>query len=240
MIASPRQVSVVDEDETLRESVCRAIRLENHRAVALGDGDSAWEAFSRTAPDCALISLNIRGLDGAELCRRLRDRSANAAIIAVVRGDDGIDQALSMSLGSDDYLSKPFSIKELMVRLKPLLRRVGLTGAEPLAWEDRPLSLGPLTADPLRLTAAWNGTDAGLTVTEFLVLHSLVRRAGVVKTRDQLLQEAFPDRASGGDGTVDRIIRRLTQKFEKLEPGFDNLEGVHGAGYRYRAARRRP
>ena len=126
-----------------------------------------------------------------------------------------------------------------MVRIMVLLRRAGLTGGETLAWEDRPVTLGPLTLDPLRLTARWNDTDVGLSVTEFFVMQALARRAGVVKTRDQLMQDTFPGRTSSADGIIDRVITRLQQKFEAVEPGFDNLEGVHGAGFRYRATRRR-
>ena len=195
MSTSPRQVSVVDEDETLRESVCRAIRLENHRAAPYGDGEVAWNAFARIPPDAVVVSTSIGGVDGSEFCRRLRERSPTLPLIAVTRNERELERVLPLELGADDFLVKPFSIKELMPRLKMLLRRAGLTGHEPLAWEDRPISLGPLTVDPLRLVARWNDTDAGLTVTELLVLHALVRRAGVVKTRDQLLQEAFPDRS---------------------------------------------
>jgi len=239
MPAPFRLVSVVDEDETLREAVCRAIRLENHRAVAFADCASAWEAFSKVAPDCAVISMGVIGGDGADLCRRLRQRAAAVPIIAVVRNENDMDRVLSLNPGADDYLPKPFSIKELMPRLQALIRRAGLTGAEVLAWEDRPITLGPLTVDPLRLSARWNDTDVGLSVTEFLVLQALVRRAGVMKTRDQLLQDVFPGRLSTADSIIDRVVARIQQKFEKIEAGFDNVEVVHGAGFRYRAARRR-
>lgn len=239
MPAPSRQVSVVDEDETLREAICRAIRLESYRAAPFGDGASAWEAFSKATPDCAVISMNVTGVDGAELCRRLRQRSATVPIVAVVRRENDMDRVLALNLGADDYLAKPFSIKELMPRLQMLIRRAGLKGGETLAWEDRPVTLGPLTVDPLRLSARWNDAEAGLTVTEFMVLQGLVRKAGVVKTRDQLLQDAFPGRVGSSDLAIDGIMARIQQKFEKLEAGFDNVEGVHGAGFRYRAARRR-
>jgi DNA-binding response OmpR family regulator len=233
-----RHVAIVDEDETLREAICRAIRLEQHRAVAYGDGTAARDAFERVLPDCAVISVSISGVSGADLCRRLRERSPSLPIVAVAKREDDLDAVLKQDLRADDYLPKPFSIKELWPRLRVLIRRAGLTGGEPLAWEDRPLTLGPLTLDPLRLAVRWNDKAVALTVTEFFVMQSLVARVGVVKTRDQLLQDAFPGRTAA-EGVVDRIITRIQQKFELMEPGFDNLEGVHGAGYRYRAARRR-
>ena len=233
-----RQIAVVDEDETLRESICRAIRLESHRAIGFADGHAAWESFARAVPDCVVVSMGISGVDGPELCQRLRGRSATLPIIAVTARDEDLDRALSPDLAVDDCLEKPFSIKDLVPRLKALIRRAGLRGGEPLAWEDRPVTLGALTVDPLRLSAHWNSTDLHLTVTEFFLLHALVRRAGIVKTRDQLLQETFPGRTSAADGIIDRTITRLQGRFERLDPAFDSLEGVHGAGYRYRAARR--
>ena len=233
-----RLVAVVDENETLRESICRAIRVENHRAAAYGDGAAARDAFERALPDCVVLSMGIGAEEATALFRRLRQRAPALPVIVVVKNEAEMDAVLAQDLGADDYVAKPFSIKELWPRLKVLIRRAGLTGAEPLAWEDRPLTIGPLTVDPLRLSARWNDKVVPLTVTEFFVLHALVGRVGVVKTRDQLLQDAFPGR-SAGDGSIDRTIKRIQEKFDVLEPGFDNLEGVHGAGYRYRAARRR-
>jgi DNA-binding response OmpR family regulator len=233
-----RLVAVVDENETLRESICRAIRVEHHRAAAYGDVTTAGDAFERALPDCLVLSMGVGAAEATTLFRRLRQRSPALPVVVVARNDAEMDAALEQDLGADDYVAKPFSIKELWPRLKVLIRRVGLTGAEPLAWEDRPLTIGPLTVDPLRLSARWNDKPVPLTVTEFFVLHALVSRVGMVKTRDQLLQDAFPGRSSG-DNTIDRTIKRIQDKFDALESGFDNLEGVHGAGYRYRAARRR-
>jgi DNA-binding response OmpR family regulator len=228
-------VSVVESEETLRESVCRAIRLDGCRADAFADGGAAWDSFGRALPDLAIVDTAIRGEpDALTLCRRLRERSATLPLIVVLAREEELEPVLDQGLEADDYLSRPFSLQELLLRVKVLLRRASLTGAETLAWEDRPLTLGPLTVDPLRLRAGWSGSDLALTATEFFLLHSLVRRAGVVKTRDQLMQDAFPGR-SGGDRGVDSHIERMRRKFERLEPHFDALEGVHGAGYRYRA-----
>ena len=228
-----RLVSVVETDDTLRESVCRALRLDDLRAEGFATGLAAWESFERTPPALAVIDLATIP-DAAGLCARLRSRSPSTPIIAITGHDEDIDAAAASNPGADDYIPKPFSLKELLARVKVLLRRASLTGHEQLAWEDRPLTLGPLTVDPLRLSAQWGGRDLSLTVTEFFILHSLVGRAGVVKTRDQLLQDAFPGR-SGAEGVVEAQIARIRRKFESLEPDFDAIEGVHGAGYRYRS-----
>jgi two-component system OmpR family response regulator len=237
MPAPSRLVAVVDENETLREAVCRAIRVESHRASAYGGASVAREAFERALPDCVVVSMGVAD-DAAGLCRWLRQRSPTVPLVVAVKSEQDMDAVAALNLGADDYITKPFSIKELWPRLRVLIRRAGLSGAEPLAWEDRPVTIGALTVDPLRLSTKWNDKPVALTVTEFFVLHALVGRVGVVKTRDQLLQDAFPGR-SAGDGMIDRIVKRIQEKFDALEPGFDNLEGVHGAGYRYRAARRR-
>jgi two-component system response regulator ChvI len=234
MTSSLRLVSVVENEDTLRESVCRALRLEDVRAEGYGDAAAAWEAFARVPPDLAIIDTAAGGLDSGELARRLRERSPKLPIIMIVSREDELDAVLASNPAADDYLSKPFSLKELLGRVKLLLRRAALTGKEALNWEDRPLTLGPLTVDPLWLSVQWGGRAVPLTVTEFLLLHSLVRRAGVVKTRDQLMQDAFPGR-SAGDGAVDVHVARLRRRFEQLEAGFDAIEGVHGAGYRYRS-----
>jgi two-component system OmpR family response regulator len=232
MSAPLRLVSVVEPEDTLRESVCRALRLDDLRAEGHATPAAARDATQRTLPDLAVVNVDAAG--GADLCRDLRSRSATLPIIAVTRRNADIQSLIDSELPADDFLPKPFSLRELQARVKVLLRRASLTGAETLAWEDRPLTLGPLTVDPLRMTAQWGGRDLALTVTEFFMLHSLVRRAGVVKTRDQLLQDAFPGR-SADDGLVEGHMVRIRRRIERLEPDFDALEGVHGAGYRYRA-----
>jgi two-component system response regulator ChvI len=236
MTVIPRLVSVVLNDETLRESLSRAIRVEGHRAAAFADGASAWgEASTRDTPALAIIEIGIPG--GEELCRRYRDWSPSMAIVVVLESEEALERAEEMGLSADDYLAKPFSVREVVSRVKVLVRRVGLVPGAAHAWEDRPLMLGALTVDPVRLTAHWNGQDVGLTVTEFMLMHALVRRTGVVKTREQLMQEAFPDHAAGADRMIDAYIKRLQQRFLRVDPRFDALEGVHDAGYRYRTGR---
>jgi DNA-binding response OmpR family regulator len=235
MGAPTRLVAVVEREDTLRESICRALGVEGFGAQGYADGAAAADAFTRPAlPDLAILGVDVPSTGGLELCRLLREREPALPVIMVTEREEQLDEPAIVSSGADDHLPKPFSIKELMARVTVLLRRASLTGAETLAWEDRPLTLGPLTVDPLRLSAHWSGKPLHLTVTEFFILHALVRRAGIVKTRDQLLREAYPGRASA-ERIVENHIRRIRQKFETLDRAFDALEGVHGAGYRYRA-----
>jgi two-component system response regulator ChvI len=155
-------------------------------------------------------------------------------IIFVTSREDEFDRVLGLEIGADDYLCKPFSMRELMARVKVLLRRAALTGGEPRGNEDQPFALGALRIDPLRLTVTWKDETVPLTVTEFLLLQALARRAGVVKTREQLMDEAYPDRVSVSDRTIDSHVKRIRRKFQAIDSAFDRIEGVYGAGYRFR------
>jgi two-component system response regulator ChvI len=227
-----RLVAIVEDEETIREAVCFALRRDGHRAEAFADGLDAWTAWGAALPDLAILDIGVPRLDGLELCRRLRGRSEALPIIFVTSREDELDRVLGLEIGADDYLCKPFSMRELMARVKGLLRRASLVESA-RAPEDRPITLGDLTIDPLRFAVSWKGAPVPLTVTEFLVLQALVRRPGVVKTREQLMEAAYPDRVAVSDRTVDSHIKRLRRKFETLDPAFGRIAGVYGAGYRY-------
>jgi two-component system response regulator ChvI len=232
-LSAGRLVTVVEDEETIREAVCFALRREGYRAEAFGDGAVAWEALERALPDLAILDIGLPRLDGLELCRRLRARSDALPIIFVTSREDEFDRVLGLEIGADDYLCKPFSMRELMARVKVLLRRATLSDAAVRDDADRPRTIGPLTLDPLRLAATWKGTPAPLTVTEFLLLQALAQRPGVVKTREQLMDEAYPDRVTVSDRTIDSHVKRIRRKFLAVDPQFAAIEGVYGAGYRY-------
>jgi two-component system response regulator ChvI len=139
---------------------------------------------------------------------------------------------LGLEIGADDYLCKPFSMRELMARVKVLLRRSNHAAVSPEPGEAA-IVTGSLSLDPLRLSVIWKGIVVPLTVTEFLLLQALVRRPGVVKTREQLMEEAYPDRVSVSDRTIDSHVKRIRRKFLSADPAFAGIEGVYGAGYRY-------
>jgi two-component system, OmpR family, response regulator ChvI len=230
-------VTVVEDEETIREAICFALRRNGHRTEAFADGLQAWDAFTRALPDLAILDIGVPRVDGLELCRRLRAKSERIPIIFVTSREDEFDRVLGLEIGADDYLCKPFSMRELMARVKVLLRRAALSSSEPRELTEQPLEVGALRLDPLRLEVTWKGVRVGLTVTEFLLLQALVRRAGIVKTRDQLIEEAYPDRVSVSDRTIDSHVKRIRRKFQTVDPAFDAVEGVYGAGYRYRGER---
>jgi two-component system response regulator ChvI len=232
-VPAARLVTVVEDEPTIREAVCTALRNEGYRTASFDDGVTAWEALSKALPDLAILDIGIPRMDGLDLCRRLRSRSETLPIVFVTSREDEFDRVLGLEIGADDYLCKPFSMRELMARVKVLLRRAALVEGAGRSPDDRVTVVGDLTLDPLQLSATWKGGALGLTVTEFLLLQALARRPGVVKTRDQLMDDAYPDRVSVSDRTIDSHVKRIRRKFEAVDRGFAAIEGVYGAGYRF-------
>ena len=224
---------MVEDEDTIREAIRCALDREGYRTETFDDGLTAWDAFERALPDLVVLDIGIPRVDGLDLCRRLRTRSEALPIIFVTSREEEFDRVLGLEIGADDYLCKPFSMRELMARVKVLLRRASLVEGAGRQPEDRATAAGHLALDPLRLSAAWKGTPLPLTVTEFLLLSALARRPGVVKTRDQLMEEAYPDRVSVSDRTIDSHVKRIRRKLESIDRSFAGIEGVYGAGYRF-------
>jgi len=224
-------VAIVEDEETIREAVCVALRREGYRPDPYDDGLDAWTAFNIALPDLAILDIGIPRMDGLELCRRLRSRSESLPIIFVTSREEEFDRVLGLEIGADDYLCKPFSTRELMARLKVLFRRASPVADRTPA--EQLVRAGELVLDPLRFSATWKVVLVSLTVTEFLLLQALAMRPGVVKTRDQLMEAAYPDRVSVSDRTIDSHIKRIRRKLQTVDPAFDRLEAVYGAGYRF-------
>jgi two-component system, OmpR family, response regulator ChvI len=229
-----RLVAVVEDEDTIREMVCLALGKEGYRTEPFADGAAAWDAFARALPDLVILDIGLPRLDGLEICRRLRGSSETLPIIFVTSREEEFDRVLGLEIGADDYLCKPFSMRELMARVKVLLRRASAGDASARAAGDGLIVSGRLTIDPLRLTVAWDGRSVPLTVTEILLVQALARRPGIVKTREQLIQDAYPDRVAVSDRTIDSHVKRIRRKFQTVDGAFDQIEGVYGAGYRYR------
>jgi DNA-binding response OmpR family regulator len=232
MMSSRGTVAVVDDEQTIRETVGFALDREGYRVTTHADGVEAWEAFERELPDLVILDILMPRMDGRELCRRLRGVSSTIPIIFLTSRDDEFDRVLGLELGADDYLCKPFSMRELMARVKVLFRRLALASSPPTD-EEEILRLGALELDVRRYTATWNGVAVPLTVTEFMMLHALARRPGHVKTRQQLMDEGYPHDTFVSDRTIDSHIKRIRKKFTSVDSGFDAIDTVYGLGYRY-------
>src|SRR3954453_162825 len=226
------RIALVDDEESLRETVGFALRREGYRVEEYPDGLAAWQSFERDVrdlPDLVILDILMPRMDGRELCRRLRALSERLPILFLTSRDEEFDRVLGLELGADDYLCKPFSMRELAARVKVLLRRAAHRQAPPD--EERLLEAGRLRLAPARYQAFWNGAPVPLKVTEFTLLHALARRPGHVKTRAQLLEEGYPHDAYASDRTIDSHVKRLRKKLAEADPASDAIETVYGLGY---------
>ena len=195
---------------------------------------------TRFLPATKSIPKEIMTLVDRPLIQYAIDEARAAGIkefIFVTSREDEFDRVLGLEIGADDYLCKPFSMRELMARVKALLRRAGLAhapgGAPP---RDSHVQVGDLALDPDRYAVSWKGHPVRLTVTEFLLLQALVRHPGHVRSRDQLLEAAYPHDTSALDRTIDSHIKRVRRKFQEADPAFAAIDAVYGAGYRWTVA----
>ncbi len=230
-VAAGARVAVVDDELTIRETVGFALRRGGYEVETWPGGRAAWDAWGTGLPDVVVLDIVMPELDGLDLCRRLRARDARVPILFLSSRDDEVDRVLGLEIGGDDYLCKPFSMRELLARVKVLLRRAG-HDADTAALEERRLSAEGIDLDLQRYTATWKGVAVPLTVTEFRVLRALVRYPGHVKTRRQLIEAGYPEDVYVSERTIDSHVRRMRRKFERVDPRFRALDTVHGLGYR--------
>ena len=230
---SASRIAIVDDEPTIRETVSLALRREGYSVLEYADGLTAWEAFAETLPDVVILDILMPRMDGLELCRRLRSVSRTLPILFLTSRHEEFDRVLGLELGADDYLCKPFSLRELVARVKVVLRRLSLLDEESRQ-ADELLAVGGLELDLMRYLVRWRGAPVQLTVTEFMLLRALARRPGHVKSRAQLMQEAYPHDAYVSERTIDTHVKRLRKKFAVLDAGFEAIETVYGIGYRLR------
>ncbi len=235
---SMAKIYLVDDDENILTSVSMFLEGEGYEVRKFHDGVSALEALKASPPDLAVFDIKMPRMDGLELLRRLRQTS-NLPVIFLTSKDDEFDEAIGLNMGADDYITKPFSQRLLNERIKAVLRRASLTNIEmpvPQEGDDKVIRRGKLVLDPNRHACSWDGNPVRLTVTEFLILESLAKRPGYVKSRDQLMDAAYDDQIYVDDRTIDSHIKRLRKKFRKTDKSFDGIETLYGVGYKYREA----
>jgi len=227
-------IALVDDDRNILTSVSIALQAEGFTVRVYTDGETALRALTENAPDLAVLDIKMPRMDGMELLRRLREKSAIPAIFLTSK-DDELDEALGLALGADDYITKPFSQRLLIARIRAILRRVEMRAMPD--GEDGPpperIVRGRLEMDPARHRVSWDGKEVTLTVTEFLILETLAQRPGFVKSRDQLMDTAYQDDVYVDDRTIDSHIKRLRRKFRAVDPEFKAIETLYGVGYRF-------
>jgi len=228
-------IALVDDDRNILTSVSIALQTEGFLTRVYSDGETALKALIENPPDLAIFDIKMPRMDGLELLRRLREKS-QIPVIFLTSKDDELDEALGLAMGADDYISKPFSQRLLIARIRAILRRAELAQApEGTETEEAqgPLERGRLVMDPARHRVTWAGQPVTLTVTEFLILETLAQRPGIVRTRNQLMDAAYQDDIYVDDRTIDSHIKRVRRKFREVDSEFDAIETLYGAGYRF-------
>ncbi|MCF6293857.1 MAG: response regulator transcription factor [Robiginitomaculum sp.] len=228
-------IALVDDDENILTSVSMFLESEGFSVRVYHDGVTALSALTDIPPDLAIFDVKMPRMDGMELLRRWRQTSDVPVIFLTSKGDE-IDEALGLHLGADDYITKPFSQRLLLGRIKAVLRRSQSSTAETDNGDEKVIVRGNLTLDPNRHACVWNGEPVRLTVTEFMILQALANRPGYVKSRDQLMDAAYDDQIYVDDRTIDSHIKRLRKKFRVVDQQFDSIETLYGVGYRYNSA----
>jgi two-component system response regulator ChvI len=228
-------IALVDDDRNILTSLSVALQSEGFTTRVYSDPDAALKALSENPPDLVVLDIKMPRMDGMELLRRLREKSA-VPVIFLTSKDDELDEALGLAMGADDYISKPFSQRLLIARIRAVLRRTEMRAA-PEGDEDEPaaplIERGRLAMDPARHRVAWQGEDVTLTVTEFMILEALAQRPGVVKSRNQLMDVAYQDDIYVDDRTIDSHIKRMRRKFRAVDDDFCAIETLYGIGYRF-------
>ena len=230
------RIAIVDDDQNILTSVGIALEAEGFTIRTYTDGEQALKGLGAEPADLAVLDIKMPRMDGLEMLARLR-RDSSMPVIFLTSKDDELDELLGLKLGADDYITKPFSVRLLIERIRALLRRVELTKSEgeAAAEADRSvISRGNLVLDPARHLCTWSGQAMALTVTEFLILQALVARPGHVKSRDQLMDAAYGDSVYVDDRTIDSHIKRMRRKFRDIDDGFAHIETLYGVGYRYK------
>ena len=231
----PAKIAVVDDDHNIVTSISIALENEGFEAHTYKDGEQALRGLRENPVDLVVLDIKMPRMNGMELLSRLRQKSS-LPIIFLTSKDDEIDELLGLKMGADDYITKPFSVRLLIERIKALLRRIDLLTAEGAEIDNskESISRGDLMLDSARHMCTWCGESVSLTVTEFLILSSLAKRPGHVRSRDQLLDAAYDEQTYVDDRTIDSHIKRIRKKFRIIDPNFAKIETLYGIGYRYK------
>ena len=227
-----KHILLVDDEKRIREVVEYALVKAGYRVTALSEAEPALGLLASDPPDLVVLDIGLPGMDGLELCKRIRARGATPVLFLSARADE-VDRIVGLELGGDDYLVKPFSPRELVARVRAVLRRFEAAEAQPRAEpraSARVLRSGKLEIDPERFEVRWDAKPIVLTATEFAVLAALYERPGIVLSRSQLLERAYRTDIHVTERTLDTHVRRIRAKFREL--GEDPIATVHGVGYK--------
>jgi DNA-binding response OmpR family regulator len=227
---APR-ILLVDDEQPIQTLLSFPLQRDGYEVVQASDGREALNRFSEQSFDLVVLDVMMPRMDGLEVCRRLRARSSVPIIMLTAKSEE-IDKVLGLELGADDYITKPFSMREFRSRVKAALRRGGMAQADDDA--ERPVEVRGLRIDPAKRTVVLDGEPVATTFVEFEILNALARSPGRVFTRDMLLARVWGDSAYRDPRTIDVHIRHLREKIERDAKEPDFIFTVRGVGYRFR------
>lgn len=227
-----RHILIVDDDPHIRDVIGFALEKAGMHVSHAEDGRQALDAFQAKPSDLIVLDINMPELDGLEVCREIR-KSSEVPILFLSSRDDEIDRILGLEIGGDDYVTKPFSPRELVARINVILKRTQSQTQAAVA-ESADLTYGKLSIQPEQHTVSWDGNALNLTATEFAMLQMFARQPTRVFSRDTIMGSAYPGNVYVSDRTIDSHIRHIRQKF--ADAGCENvIETVHGVGYKLAA-----
>lgn len=228
----PKTIAIVEDDIAIRDNYTVALESQGYKVIPFGDRPSASEAFAQQLPDLAIIDIGLQDEmeGGFLLCQQIRQLSQTLPIIFFTARDNDVDTISGLRMGADDYLTKDISMAHLLARVAALFRRTDLL-AEPKQ-QSEIINLGHLRVDVSRMIVTWKAEPVALTVTEFWMLHAIIKHPGHVKSRQQLMDES---RMVVDDSTITSHIKRMRKKFIQLDDTFDHIDTVYGMGYRWQA-----
>jgi len=231
-------IVLVDDDRNILTSVSMVLEAEGFTVRTYPDGDEALRGILQQPPDLAVLDIKMPRLNGMELLQRLRQQPSTLTlpVIFLTSKDEEVDEIMGLRMGADDYITKPFSQRLLLERIRALLRREQLRQqpAGTVADPSTVMVRGDLMLDSARHVCTWKNETVDLTVTEFLLVKALAQRIGHVKSRDQLMDAAYGESIYVDDRTIDSHIKRLRKKFRVVDPTFEQIETLYGVGYKYR------
>lgn len=230
-------IALVDDDRNILTSVSMALEAEGFSVKTYSDGEEGLKGIQATPPDLVVLDIKMPRLDGMEVLSRLRE-SSQIPVIFLTSKDDEVDEVIGLRMGADDYITKPFSQRLLIERIRALLRRHTLATTPVTAGKEEDkgalTARGHLTLDDARHISTWKGQVVNLTVTEYLLLKALALRPGHVKNRDQLIDMAYGENIYVDDRTIDSHIKRIRKKFRAVDTEFNHIETLYGVGYKYK------
>jgi DNA-binding response OmpR family regulator len=228
----PPRILLVDDEQPIQTLLSFPLQRDGYEVIVAADGRDALARYEEFPPDLVVLDVMLPRMDGLEVCKRLRAKGETVPIIMLTAKSEEIDKVLGLELGADDYITKPFSMREFRSRVKAALRRAGMSRADPD--DERPIEVLALRIDPAKRTVTRDSEVIQTTFVEFEILSALASSPGRVFTRDMLLARVWGDSAYRDPRTVDVHIRHLREKLETDPKEPEYIFTVRGVGYRFR------